>query len=33
MPLALDLSHKLLQELAILRRENNEIYVQMLNPK
>ena len=25
MPLALDLSHKLLQELAILRRENNEI--------
>jgi S-adenosylmethionine synthetase len=24
-PLALDLSHKLLQELAILRRENNEI--------
>jgi S-adenosylmethionine synthetase len=25
MPLALDLSHKLLQELAVLRRENNEI--------
>jgi S-adenosylmethionine synthetase len=25
MPLALDLSHKLLQELAIIRRENNEI--------
>ena len=25
MPLALDLSHKLLQELALLRRENNEI--------
>jgi S-adenosylmethionine synthetase len=25
MPLALDLSHKLLQELAILRRENNEL--------
>jgi S-adenosylmethionine synthetase len=34
MPLALDLSH-LLQELAILRRENNEIpYLRpMLNPK
>jgi S-adenosylmethionine synthetase len=29
-----DLSHKLLQELAILRRENNEIPIcQMLNPK
>jgi S-adenosylmethionine synthetase len=35
MPLALDLSHKLLQELAVLRRENNEIriYVLMLNHK
>jgi S-adenosylmethionine synthetase len=33
MPLALDLSHKLLQELALLRRENNEltIYVQTQN--
>jgi S-adenosylmethionine synthetase len=30
MPLALDLSHKLLQELAVLRRENNEI--QYLRP-
>ena len=25
MPLALDLSHKILEELSILRRENNEI--------
>jgi S-adenosylmethionine synthetase len=35
MPLALDLSHKLLQELAILRRKITKflIYVQMLNPK
>ena len=30
MPLALDLSHKLLQELAVIRRENNEI--QYLRP-
>ena len=35
MPLALDLSHKLLIELAALRREDDEIniYVQMLNRK